>query len=272
MAPIKIEKAYMTAETITVKDLTERIGKPAGEILKKLLMLGVMANINSELDYDTASLVCSDFGVTLELNLAKTAEDDLKETDFEDAEEDLGHPSPRGHHHGPRRPRQDLAAGLHPSFSRDCRRSGRHYAAYRRVYRHDRTAVPSPSWIPRATRPSPPCAPAARRCTDIAVLVVAADDGVMPQTIEAINHAKAAEVPIIVAINKMDKPGAKPRPHQAGSDRLRVWCCEDWGGDTIMVPVSALTGEGVDNAAGNDPAGGGCAASCAPTPTAWPRE
>ena len=85
----------MTAETITVKDLTERIGKPAGEILKKLLMLGVMANINSELDYDTASLVCSDFGVTLELNLAKTAEDDLKETDFEDAEEDLVSPVPR---------------------------------------------------------------------------------------------------------------------------------------------------------------------------------
>ena len=150
MAPIKIEKAYMTAETITVKDLTERIGKPAGEILKKLLMLGVMANINSELDYDTASLVCSDFGVTLELNLAKTAEDDLKETDFEDAEEDLGHPSPRGHHHGPRRPRQDLAAGLHPSFSRDCRRSGRHYAAYRRVYRHHRRPC---YYLPRYPRP-----------------------------------------------------------------------------------------------------------------------
>ncbi len=83
-------------------------------------------------------------------------------------------------------------------------------------------------------------------CTDIAVLVVAADDGVMPQTIEAINHAKAAEVPIIVAINKMDKPGASP-------DRIKQdltnygLVCEDWGGDTIMVPVSALTGEGVDN-------------------------
>ena len=79
MAPIVIEKAVMTAETITVKDLTERIGKPAGEILKKLLLLGIMANINSELDFDTASLVCTEFGVTLEMQLARTAEDALAE-------------------------------------------------------------------------------------------------------------------------------------------------------------------------------------------------
>ena len=86
------------------------------------------------------------------------------------------------------------------------------------------------------------------RCTDIAVLVVAADDGVMPQTVEAINHAKAADVPIIVAINKMDKPDAKSRPRQAGSDRTTAWCREEWGGDTIMCArVSAITGEGVDN-------------------------
>ena len=90
MAPIKIETAYMTADTITVKDLTERIGKPAGEILKKLLLLGNLANINSELDFDTASLVCSEFGCTLEMKLEKTAEDALSETaDVADAEEDL---------------------------------------------------------------------------------------------------------------------------------------------------------------------------------------
>lgn len=84
----------MTAETITVKDLTERIGKPSGDILKKLLLLGVMANINSELDFDTASLVCTEFGVELEMNLAKTAEDELTETDVEDSEEELEVRSP----------------------------------------------------------------------------------------------------------------------------------------------------------------------------------
>ena len=96
-------------------------------------------------------------------------------------------------------------------------------------------------------RLSPPCAPAARNLTDIAVLVVAADDGIMPQTVEAINHAKAANTTIIVAINKMDKPTANPEPGQASSSREYELVPEEWGGDTICVPVSALTGQGIDD-------------------------
>ena len=102
MAPIKIETAYMTAETITVRDLTERIGKPAGEIIKKLMLLGIMATINQELDFDTASLVASEFGVTLEMKLDKTAEDALSAENVEDSEEELRPASPGRHHHGPR--------------------------------------------------------------------------------------------------------------------------------------------------------------------------
>ena len=245
MAPIKIEKAYMTAETITVKDLTERIGKPAGEILKKLLLLGVMANINSELDFDTASLVCSDFGVTLEMNLAKTAEDDLAETDFEDAEEDLQPRPPvvtiMGHvDHG----KTSLLDYIRHSHVTSGEAGGitQHIGAY--------TVTVDGRIITFLDTPGHEAFTAMRargaQATDIAILVVAADDGVMPQTVEAINHAKAAEVPIIVAINKMDKPTANPERVKQDLTAYEL-VPEEWGGDTIMVPVSAHTGEGVES-------------------------
>ena len=244
MAPIKIEKAYMTAETITVKDLTERIGKPAGEILKKLLLLGMMANINNELDFDTASLVCSEFGVELEMNIAKTAEDVLTDTDFEDAEEDLEVRPPvitiMGHvDHG----KTSLLDYIREAKVTAGEAGGitQHIGAY--------TVNLEGRHITFLDTPGHEAFTAMRargaQSTDIAVLVVAADDGVMPQTVEAINHAKAADVPVIIAINKMDKESANPdrvKQDLTGHELVP----EEWGGDTIMVPVSAHTGEGVD--------------------------
>ena len=245
MAPIKIEKAYMTAETITVKDLTERIGKPAGEIIKKLLLLGIMATINQELDYDTAQLVCSEFGIELEKKLEKTAEDVLTESDeVVDDEDDLLPRPPvvtiMGHvDHG----KTSLLDYIRKSHVTAGEAGGitQHIGAY--------TAQCNGRTITFLDTPGHEAFTSMRargtQATDIAVLVVAADDGVMPQTVESINHAKAAKVPIIVAINKIDKPGANIERVKEDLTRYEI-VSEEWGGDTIMVPVSAHTGEGIE--------------------------
>ena len=245
MAPIKIETAYMTAETITVRDLTERIGKPAGEIIKKLMLLGIMATINQELDFDTAFLVASEFGVTLEMKLDKTAEDALSAENVEDSEEELVTRPPvvtiMGHvDHG----KTSLLDYIRKAKVAVGEAGGitQHIGAYiAKVDDRQITFLDTPgheAFTAMRARGT--------QATDIAILVVAADDGVMPQTVESINHAKAAKCPIIVAINKIDKPGADPDAVKQELTRYEL-VPEEWGGDTIMVNVSAKTGEGIDD-------------------------
>jgi len=242
--PVVIEKAVMTSETISVKSLAEKTGKPVAEILKKLLLLGMMSTINSELDYDTAQLVCSEFNIELEYKPAMTAEDVLGEVDQEDDEANLETRPPivtvMGHvDHG----KTSLLDAIRKTRVTEHEAGGitQHIGAY--------TITHNKNNITFLDTPGHEAFTAMRargaQVTDIAILVVAADDGVMPQTIEAINHSKAADVPIIVAINKIDKENANPeRVKQELTEHGLI--AEEWGGDTIMVPVSAQTKEGID--------------------------
>ncbi len=245
--PVVIEKAVITTEMITVKDLSEKIGKPAAEIIKKLFVLGIMATINQEIDFDACSLIASDYGIELEQNIAKTAEDVLQESndDADDLEENKVERSPivtiMGHvDHG----KTSLLDAIRHSAVTEGEAGGitQHIGAYT-VSRNGRniTFIDTPGHEAFTSMRA-----RGAQVTDIVILVVAADDGIMPQTIEAINHAKAAEVPIIVAINKMDRAEANPdRVKQQLTEHGLV--SEEWGGDTICVPVSAKMKQGIDD-------------------------
>ena len=237
-APVVIDHAVITTETITVKDLSEKLGKPANEVVKKLLMLGIIANINQELDFDTCELIASEFGITLEQQLQKSFEDVLMDSaDDVDAPETLKPRPPvvtiMGHvDHG----KTSLLDAIRNSHVTAGEAGGitQHIGAY--------TVTLTGKQITFIDTPGHEAFTAMRargaQVTDIVILVVAADDGIMPQTIEAINHAKAANVPIIVAINKIDRDTADPeRVKQQLTEYGLV--TEEWGGDTICVPVSA---------------------------------
>ena len=233
---------YMGDE-ISVGEFAEKLGKPSNEVVKCLMMLGIMASVSQLIDFDTASLIASEFNATVEKEVIVTDEDILF-NDIEDPEENLKPRPPvvviMGHVDHGKTKTLDYIRRTHVI---DTEAGGitQHIGAYR-VHINDRD-------ITFLDTPGHEAFTAMRmrgaQVTDVAILVVAADDGIMPQTIEAINHAKAANVSIIVAINKIDKETANPDlvKQQLTEHGLVP---EEWGGDTICVPISALRGDNID--------------------------
>jgi len=231
-------------ESITVKDLATELKKTSGEVITKLMSLGIMATINNELDFDTAFLVASEFGVTATKKNVVNEEDVLFD-ESEDREEDLLPRPPvvvvMGHvDHG----KTSLLDAIRKTNVIEGEAGGitQHIGAYKvNVNGREITFLDTPGHEAFTSMRA-----RGAQITDIAILVVAADDGVMPQTVEAINHAKAAEIPIIVAVNKIDLPNAD-------IDRIKQdlmqyeLVAEEWGGDTIFVPISAKKGLNINN-------------------------
>ena len=230
-------------DEITVAELASRLKLKAAEVIKKLMALGVMANQNQAIDYETAAIVAEELGAKVVKEVVVTIEDRIIDA-HEDAEEDLQPRDPvvcvMGHvDHG----KTSLLDALRHTSVTSTEAGGitQHIGAYR-VHLMDRdiTFLDTPGHAAFTTMRA-----RGAQATDIAILVVAADDGIMPQTIEAISHAKAAGIAIVVAINKMDKPDANPdRILQQLTEHELV--PEEWGGDVICVPVSAKTGMGLD--------------------------
>ncbi|NLM21459.1 MAG: translation initiation factor IF-2 [Peptococcaceae bacterium] len=235
-------KHIVIPESMTVQELAMRMSRKASEVIKELMKLGVMATINQEIDSDTATIVANEMGVTVEVKVEKPL------TVIEEEEDDVKDLKPRppvvtvmGHvDHG----KTSLLDAIRSANVTASEAGGitQHIGAYQIDVKNQKiTFLDTPgheAFTAMRARGA--------QVTDVAVLVVAADDGVMPQTVEAINHAKAADVPIIVAINKIDKPEANPdRVKQELTEYGLV--VEEWGGDTIAVPVSAKTRKNIDS-------------------------
>lgn len=231
-------------DEITVSELATRLKKTGAEVIKKLVMMGVMASLNQSIDYDTAFLIADEFGAKATKEVVVTIEEKLFD-DSVDTDEQLTERAPvvcvMGHvDHGKT---SILDAIRHTSVTKgEAGGITQHIGAYRvNVNGKDITFLDTPgheAFTAMRARGA--------QATDIAILVVAADDGIMPQTVEAINHAKAAGIDIIVAINKMDKPQANPDNVKQELTKYNL-VPEEWGGDVICVPVSALTGYGIDS-------------------------
>ena len=230
-------------DEITVGELAARMKKTAAEVIKQLIKLGVMASVNQTVDYDTAALVAMELGCKVEKEVIVTIEERLID-DREDTADELQPRSPvvvvMGHvDHG----KTSLLDAIRNTNVASGEAGGitQHIGAYTvQINGNPITFLDTPGHAAFTSMRA-----RGAMCTDIAILVVAADDGIMPQTVEAINHAKAANIPIIVAINKMDKHGANP-------DRIKQQLTEydlvpeEWGGETVICPISAKTGQGID--------------------------
>ncbi len=237
-------KEITIPEMITVKDLAMEMKKTSGEVIKKLFNYGIMATINNAIDFDTAFLVAEEFGITA-TKKEVVKEEDILFDDTEDTAEELEARPPvvvvMGHvDHG----KTSLLDAIRSTNVIEGEAGGitQHIGAYKvNIKGREITFLDTPgheAFTAMRARGA--------QITDIAILIVAADDGVMPQTVEAINHAKAAEIPIIVAVNKIDLPGANVEKIKQELMEYEL-VPEEWGGDTIYVPISAKKKLNIDN-------------------------
>ena len=244
-APVtKAPTSVTLPDEIMVSELASRLKVTAAEIVKRLMLQGMMVTVNQTVDYDIAALIALDMGIEVTKEVVVTIEERLFEEE-EDSEENLVHRAPvvcvMGHvDHG----KTSILDAIRKTNVTRGEAGGitQHIGAYRvRINDQDITFLDTPgheAFTAMRARGA--------QATDIAVLVVAADDGIMPQTVEAINHAKAAGIDVIVAINKMDKPTANPDNVKQELTKYDL-VPEEWGGDVICVPVSALTGYGIED-------------------------